>query len=156
MSDVRRTAAELAEDLASGATTSVELTQACLDRIAAVDTDVHAFLHVDRDGALEQARAADAKEHFAAARTLLLTLGASAAAARIDAVAEFPEALEGLSPREREVARLVSRGRTNQQIAEELIVSIKTVEFHVSRILRKLSLTSRRQLFDMSELSRMT
>jgi DNA-binding CsgD family transcriptional regulator len=106
--------------------------------------------------AARQARAADAKEHFAAARTLLLTLGASAAAARIDAVAEFPEALEGLSPREREVARLVSRGRTNQQIAEELIVSIKTVEFHVSRILRKLSLTSRRQLFDMSELSRMT
>jgi aspartyl-tRNA(Asn)/glutamyl-tRNA(Gln) amidotransferase subunit A len=57
----RSTAAALAEALANGETSSVELTEAHLDRIAAVDTDVHAFLHVDRDGALEQARAADAR-----------------------------------------------------------------------------------------------
>lgn len=56
---VRRTAAELAEDLAAGTTTSVALTQAHLDRIAAVDGAVHAFLHVDAEGALEQAAAAD-------------------------------------------------------------------------------------------------
>jgi aspartyl-tRNA(Asn)/glutamyl-tRNA(Gln) amidotransferase subunit A len=55
----RRTAAELADALAAGETTSVELTQAHLDRIAAVDGAVHAFLHVDAQGALEQARAAD-------------------------------------------------------------------------------------------------
>ena len=53
----RRTAAELADALAAGETTSVELTQAHLDRIAAVDGAVHAFLHVDAQGALEQARA---------------------------------------------------------------------------------------------------
>ena len=40
---------------------SVEVTQAHLDRIAAVDGDVHAFLHVDAEGALEQAAAADAR-----------------------------------------------------------------------------------------------
>jgi aspartyl-tRNA(Asn)/glutamyl-tRNA(Gln) amidotransferase subunit A len=57
--DLRRTAAELAGDLASGATTSVELTQASLDRIAAVDGAVHAFLQVDADHALEAARASD-------------------------------------------------------------------------------------------------
>ena len=56
---VRRTAAELADALAAGETSSVELTQAHLDRIAAVDGAVHAFLHVDAPGALEQARAAD-------------------------------------------------------------------------------------------------
>jgi aspartyl-tRNA(Asn)/glutamyl-tRNA(Gln) amidotransferase subunit A len=56
---IRRTAAELAESLSAGESTSVELTQAHLDRIAAVDGDVHAFLHVDREGALEQARASD-------------------------------------------------------------------------------------------------
>ena len=55
----RRTAAELADALAAGETTSVELTQAHLDRIAAVDGDVHAFLHVDAEGALAQARASD-------------------------------------------------------------------------------------------------
>ena len=59
----RRSAAELAAALGAGETTSVELTQAHLDRIAAVDGDadhgVHAFLHVDADGALQQARASD-------------------------------------------------------------------------------------------------
>jgi aspartyl-tRNA(Asn)/glutamyl-tRNA(Gln) amidotransferase subunit A len=57
--DIRKTAAELADDLASGTTNSVELTQASLDRIAAVDGAVHAFLQVDSEGALAAARAAD-------------------------------------------------------------------------------------------------
>jgi aspartyl-tRNA(Asn)/glutamyl-tRNA(Gln) amidotransferase subunit A len=56
---VRRSAADLAGALASGETTSVALTQACLDRITAVDPAVHAFLHVDAEGALVQAAAAD-------------------------------------------------------------------------------------------------
>ncbi len=56
---LRRTAVELAEALAAGETSSVELTQAHLDRIAAVDGAVHAFLHVDAEGALAQARASD-------------------------------------------------------------------------------------------------
>ena len=61
MSIIRRTASELADALASGETTSVEITQAHLDRIAAVDGDVHAFLHVDADGALASAKQADAR-----------------------------------------------------------------------------------------------
>lgn len=60
MSDlIRRTAAELADALAAGETTSVELTQLHLDRIAEVDGAVHAFLHIDAEGALAQARASD-------------------------------------------------------------------------------------------------
>ena len=55
----RRTAAELADALTAGETTSVQLTQAHLDRIAAVDGAVHAFLQVDADGALAQAAASD-------------------------------------------------------------------------------------------------
>lgn len=59
----RRTAADLAADLAAGTTTSVALTQAHLDRIAAVDggpdAGVHAFLHVDAEGALAAAAASD-------------------------------------------------------------------------------------------------
>jgi aspartyl-tRNA(Asn)/glutamyl-tRNA(Gln) amidotransferase subunit A len=55
----RNTAVELADLLAAGETTSVEVTSAYLARIAAVDGDVHAFLHVDADGALAAARAAD-------------------------------------------------------------------------------------------------
>ncbi len=60
MSDLTRlTASELAAALVSGDATSVEATQAHLDRISAVDGAVHAFLHVDTEGALAQAAAAD-------------------------------------------------------------------------------------------------
>jgi len=54
-------AAELADALASGAVSSVEATQAHLDRIAAVDGVLHAFLHVDAEGALEAAAKVDAR-----------------------------------------------------------------------------------------------
>ncbi len=60
MSDpTRLSAADLAASLRNGDLTSVEATQAHLDRITAVDTAVHAFLHVDTEGALAQAKAAD-------------------------------------------------------------------------------------------------
>jgi len=60
MSDLtRRTASELADALGAGETSSVEITQAHLDRIAEVDGPVHAFLQVDTEGALEAARDAD-------------------------------------------------------------------------------------------------
>jgi aspartyl-tRNA(Asn)/glutamyl-tRNA(Gln) amidotransferase subunit A len=58
---INKTAAQMAEALAKGETTSVELTQAHLDRIAAVDGQVKAFLHVDTEGALEQAKDVDAR-----------------------------------------------------------------------------------------------
>ena len=56
---VKLTAAEQLEMLRSGAITSVELTQAHLDRIAEVDGDVHAFLHVNAEGALVTAAEVD-------------------------------------------------------------------------------------------------
>ncbi|MDE9366348.1 Asp-tRNA(Asn)/Glu-tRNA(Gln) amidotransferase subunit GatA [Luteipulveratus sp. YIM 133132] len=60
MTDITRlTAAEIADRLAAQEISSVEATQAHLDRIAAVDGDVHAFLHVDAEGALAAAREAD-------------------------------------------------------------------------------------------------
>ncbi len=59
MSADTRTAAEIADALAAGETTSVEVTQAHLDRIAEVDEAVHAFLQVDAEGALRAAAAAD-------------------------------------------------------------------------------------------------
>ncbi|MGV9856069.1 Asp-tRNA(Asn)/Glu-tRNA(Gln) amidotransferase subunit GatA [Streptomyces sp. NPDC003442] len=62
MTDLTRlTAAEIAARIASGAVTAVEVTEAHLARIEAVDEKVHAFLYVDREGALAQARAVDAK-----------------------------------------------------------------------------------------------
>ncbi len=63
MSDLTRlTAVETRSAIASGEASAVEVTQAHLDRIAAVDADVHAFLHVDAEGALAQAARVDAGE----------------------------------------------------------------------------------------------
>ncbi|MFF0370238.1 Asp-tRNA(Asn)/Glu-tRNA(Gln) amidotransferase subunit GatA [Micromonospora sp. NPDC005087] len=60
MSDLTRmTAVEIAALVAGGEASAVEVTRAHLDRIAAVDDRVHAFLHVDTDGALATARAVD-------------------------------------------------------------------------------------------------
>jgi aspartyl-tRNA(Asn)/glutamyl-tRNA(Gln) amidotransferase subunit A len=58
---IRMSAAELGAAISAGDTSSVEATTAYLDRIAEVDPEVNAFLHVDRDTALDQARAVDAR-----------------------------------------------------------------------------------------------
>lgn len=54
--------------------------------------------------------------------------------------------LDRLTAREREVMRLIARGRSYREVAGELFISIKTVETHVSAVLRKLQLSSRHEL----------
>ncbi len=56
------------------------------------------------------------------------------------------EALDSLSPREREVMRLIARGYTYREVAKDLVLSVKTVETHVSSVLRKLQLSNRHEL----------
>ncbi|MEX0757825.1 MAG: response regulator transcription factor, partial [Acidimicrobiia bacterium] len=51
-----------------------------------------------------------------------------------------------LTDREREVLRLIARGYTYRETGEELNISIKTVETHVSNVLRKLQLSNRNEL----------
>jgi len=54
--------------------------------------------------------------------------------------------LDLLSQREREVLRLIARGYAYKEVARELVISIKTVETHVSAVLRKLQLSNRHEL----------
>ncbi len=54
--------------------------------------------------------------------------------------------IDQLTPREREVLRLLARGYAYKEIASELFISIKTVETHASNVLRKLQLSNRHQL----------
>jgi DNA-binding NarL/FixJ family response regulator len=75
----------------------------------------------------------------------------------LDAFAADPDVMSGASPsfdpeldqltaREREVLRLIARGYAYKEVAAELSISVKTVESHVSAVLRKLQLSSRHQL----------
>jgi DNA-binding NarL/FixJ family response regulator len=54
--------------------------------------------------------------------------------------------IDQLSPRERDVLRLIARGYTYKEAASDLHLSVKTVETHVSSVLRKLQLSNRREL----------
>ncbi len=61
-------------------------------------------------------------------------------------VEKVDEDLDRLSTREQEVLRLIARGYSYREVARELFISIKTVETHVSAVLRKLQLSNRHQL----------
>ena len=66
--------------------------------------------------------------------------------AGVGEVAVADSELDRLSSREREVMRLIARGYTYRECASELFISIKTVETHVSAVLRKLQLSNRNEL----------
>jgi len=70
----------------------------------------------------------------------------AAAASPEDVKPSFDPELDQLTTREREVLRLIAQGYTYKEIARELYISVKTVESHVSSVLRKLQLSTRHQL----------
>jgi len=119
----RRTAAELAAMVASGEVSAVEVARAHLDRIAAVDDRVHAFLHVDTEGAL--AAAAEVDRRRAAGETLGPLAGVPVAVKDVLATKGVPttcasKILEGWRPpydatvvRRLRDAGLVILGKTN-------------------------------------------
>jgi len=67
----------------------------------------------------------------------------------------FDPELDQLTPRERQVLRLIARGYSYKEIAHELGISTKTVESHVSAVLRKLQLANRYQLTNWAAERRM-
>ena len=71
---------------------------------------------------------------------------AAAGPSASDVKPSFDPELDQLTSREREVLRLIAQGYTYKEIASELFISVKTVESHVSSVLRKLQLSSRHQL----------
>ena len=119
----RMTAAELARAMTTGEASSVEVTEAHLERIAAVDEQVHAFLHVDAEGAIAAARSVD--ERRAAGEELGPLAGVPLALKDVFTTVDMPttcgsKILEGWRPpydatvtRRLREARIVILGKTN-------------------------------------------
>jgi DNA-binding CsgD family transcriptional regulator len=116
------------------------------------------------DLALRRVDQTAAATHFAAARGLIETLAATLANAQqrphflVYALGHLPAPREatllhaakllfdGLTARERTVAALIMQGKSDRQIAEELVLSKRTVGTHVTNILNKLGFSSRTQI----------
>jgi DNA-binding CsgD family transcriptional regulator len=80
---------------------------------------------------------------LAAARRVFVELGAAPAAAQMDRTSQPAELPGGLTAREAEVLRLVASGQSNAKIADELVLSEKTIARHLSNIFAKLDVGSR-------------
>lgn len=80
------------------------------------------------------------------ARPYLEPVLAELAALGVAPAATADRPLRGLTPQELAVARLVYEGRSNKEVASELFVSVKTVEFHLGNVYAKLGVRSRAQL----------
>ncbi len=111
-----------------------------------------------------QGRYIEAEQAFVSARMLIDELAATIADESLrdnflqQAMAQLPQtrplsvkhaakqAFSGLTEREREVAVLIAQGKSNQEIADKLIVSKRTIETHVGNIMFKLGFTSRTQI----------
>ena len=100
-------------------------------------------------------RRRDAREHLQAAHAMFETMGAGAFAerARLELTAtgqtahkRIPGHHSELTPQELQVAVLAAAGSTNPEIAAHLFISPKTVDYHLGKVFRKLSVASRREL----------
>ncbi len=111
---------------------------------ATVGAAVLQFYRTDYDRALAATRKALGDAAFSHALRAGRALRIDEAMAFALADAEAPS--YGLSPRENEVLQLLARGLSNRAIAEQLVITEKTAEAHVSAVLRKLNLTSRAQV----------
>jgi tetratricopeptide (TPR) repeat protein len=122
-------------------------------------------LHADLGKAYRKlSRRADAEAEFSSARTIIRDLAITLPTGYLrdhfmkQALATFPAApaltsrqsarkeFGGLTPREREVAVLIAQGKSNREIAEMLVITVRTVEANITRILDKLGFKSRTEI----------
>lgn len=141
-------------------TTGEEALQALTTGVRVLDASPYrldaAQAHLELGAALRRAnRRTEAREHLATALGVAQQVGATPVADRADQELRASGARprrrsqvgpDALTPSEERVARLAAEGRTNAQIAAHLFLTVKTVEMHMSRVLRKLSVASRRDV----------
>jgi len=101
-------------------------------------------------------RRRDAQQQLRTAYDMFTAMGAAAfadraaseqrASGRVSRDGSHPANPYGLTPQETQIARRAGAGATNAEIASRLFLTTSTVEYHLSKVFRKLGVTSRRQL----------
>ncbi|MDN6486392.1 MAG: response regulator transcription factor [Ancrocorticia sp.] len=127
-------------------TLAISVSDAAKDVVGVVRAGARGYVTKDVTGeklADAVTRVADGDAAFSArlAGFVLDAFGASK-----DDVAERDNELDRLSAREQKVMRLIARGLSYKEVASDLFISVKTVETHVSAVLRKLQLSNRHEL----------
>jgi DNA-binding NarL/FixJ family response regulator len=128
---------------------ALSVSDAAEDVIAVIRAGARGYVTKTISGAelVDAVRRVAAGDAVFSPRLAGFVLDAFAAAAPADGGRpSFDPELDQLTGREREVLRLIARGYTYKEIARELYISVKTVETHVSSVLRKLQLSTRHQL----------
>jgi DNA-binding CsgD family transcriptional regulator len=147
-----RTQALVAEDAAAEALYRAALDH--LSRCRARTSFARAHL-VYGEWLRRQRRRRDAREQLRTAYELFESMGAGAFARRAEtelvatgerARRRVPETILSLTPHEWRIATMVSEGMRNSEVAAQLYISPRTVEYHLSKVFRKLGVTSRTQL----------
>jgi DNA-binding CsgD family transcriptional regulator len=162
--DIGRSAAGLQARLAAAENdpdSAAELFERALNQPGAYEAfiDVALLHHEYAKVLLAKGNRRLATQHFRSARDMLASVQAAPFLARVDAdlgdARLLPVQRSGSRPafeltdRERDVALLVARGLTNPEVAAQLYVSRKAVEYHLSNIYAKVGITSRRELRDL-------
>jgi DNA-binding CsgD family transcriptional regulator len=145
-----------------GGNAGLEALEAAVERLEASQTALErARALVDFGAALRRSgRRRDARDPLRAGLDLAQRCGAEVLAARAMEEAKVAGArprrtalhgLDSLTTRERQVATLAAEGLSNREIAERLVVTVKTVEWHLKHTFRKLGVDSRHKLLDLLE-----
>ncbi len=126
---------------------ALSVSDAAEDVIAVIRAGARGYVTktIDRAGLLDAIARVAAGDAVFSPRLAGFVLDAFAAGDEAAPVVVDAE-LDSLTPREQEVLRLIARGYTYKELARRLVISVKTVETHVSSVLRKLQLSNRHEL----------
>jgi DNA-binding CsgD family transcriptional regulator len=138
--DVRR-----AEEAHREALELLDAVELPLERVEAL-TAYGAFLRRSRRGGRARRLLGDAIELADACGAALLARAAGEELALVSGRARRAGRTNGLTPAEERVRRLAAMGKSNREIAAQLVISHRTVETHLHRVYRKLGVRSRREL----------
>ena len=127
---------------------ALSVSDAAEDVIAVIRAGARGYVTktIDRAGLIDAVARVSAGAAVFSPRLAGFVLDAFAADPSSDAPAVVDPELDSLTSRERDVLRLIARGYTYKELARRLSISPKTVETHVSSVLRKLQLSSRHEL----------